>query len=54
MQNETTPDREKVLRRAKAYLDSWKAYPAKELGEQPTVFVHKLLEELYELAKEQK
>ncbi len=46
--------REDVLKRAKAYLDSWKAYPAKDLSEQPTVFIHKLLEELYEIAKERK
>jgi hypothetical protein len=43
-------ERWEALRRVKLYLDSWNQYPAKELGEQPTKFVHELLSELYEAA----
>ena len=39
-----------ILTRVKLYLDSWAEHPAKELGEQPTAYVHGLLRELYEAA----
>lgn len=42
-----------ILGRVRMYLESWQSYPAKELGEQPTKFVHGLLAELYLLAAAQ-
>ena len=38
------------LEEARLYLESWEKCSAKELGPQPTEFVHKMLRDLYDIA----